>query len=227
MRTRHARDGRRVAALAGALLGLALTLGWASPAHAQPVPGSQAGTSAVDGGTSSAGTATVSGPAGARCDAVAVPSATTEGQAVVGGTAFSRFESQCSGLVTDGFVEVSGSPPITTTATVALADGSVAVVNEVIVTPTTVTRNAIRVISGPSAGTIVGQVFCAPAYPLPVHVAPPGAALSTPTPGSVNASDSSSPTTLLWLGGVGVLVVANVVVGRKLWRRRSEVTPAD
>jgi hypothetical protein len=108
-----------------------------------------------------------------------------------------------------------------------LADGSQAIVNEVIATPTTVTRNAIRVISGFSAGIIVGQVFCAPAYPLPVRVGSAGAADAMPTPGPVSASDSSSPTTLLWLGGLGVLVAANLVVGRKLWRRRSEATPAD
>jgi hypothetical protein len=236
--------GRVLAALAGVLFVGVTAVGAASPALAQ-VAGTAQATALVGGtplirvtcppgttlgpagGTSTLGTATVFGPAGAFCTSPTggLPTAKSAGEAVVGGTTFSAFEADCSGLITGGGVSVGGST-FTATTTITLANGSTAVLNEVIPNGTTsVTRNAIHVTSGPSAGIIVGQVVCGSgnAYPLAVDVAGPAAAAPAlaPEPSPVGSSGSTVP----WLiGGLAALVAAQLLAGAALRRRATRAS---
>lgn len=244
-----ARSSRRLLAAASmALLVGAGLVAAASPANAQAPfpPGTQASAivggaivaacpppvaGAVDGGTDAAGVVTVFGPAGAQC---ALLGARAGGNYTVNGVG-GQFDATCenTGGSTGGFVTVpagtrindgapvAGPTPINTTATVVFPDGSTAIVNEVIVTPTSVTRNAIRFTGGPAAGIIVGQVICgAFAYPLAVDAG--GASAG---PASISTSSSSgSDNTGLTVAAAAALVLAamaHVALGRRARRGQS------
>ncbi len=198
----------------------------------------------VSGGTSTSGIVSVGSSAGARC---ATTAASTDGEYAIAGATpplpnALRFSAQCvTAGPTDGGVDVPAGTNITGVGVVAVntlvttantvvtyPNGTTAILNEIITTPTSVQRNAIRITSGPASGTIIGRVICGSAsvYPL---VADPGAA-SAAAPElaatSTNTGGSSSNTRILLLGGaaLALLVLAQVTVGRSMWRRRRGVT---
>lgn len=117
--------------------------------------------------------------------------------------------------------------PVTETTTVRFPNGSVAVLNEVVTTPTSVTRTAIRIISGPGAGTIVGQVVCGAAAAYPLAVDSPSAAAPADVALTAVSGDEggSSDNRMLLVGGaIALLILAQVAVGRSVVRRRRDVT---
>jgi hypothetical protein len=91
-----------------------------------------------------------------------------------------RFSADCrvatgTAPQSNGFVDVptgtriNGGAPVAAPTTVTglnvsvvYPNGSTAIVNEVIVGGTTITRNAVRVTGGPGAGSIIGGVTCTP-----------------------------------------------------------------
>ena len=244
--------GKRVSLLTGILLGwLALVLP-ASPAQAQIQPGAQATPLVGSGiiadcppgspGDVESGTATVNGvtvgfPASGRC----VPlSADAEGSYTVAGSFDSPlpFTAQCHNA--GGTAQTSSSvtvPAGTVVNGVAVADttvldsvtypnalvvypgGRTARVNVVNNTGTVVTVNAIVF----SDGTIVGQAICGRSYPLAVSVAEETAA---PLPSPVSSDGDGGPSTsLLLIGGAFALaVLAQLAIGRKVWRRKGDAT---
>ena len=186
----------------------------------------------VDGGTATINGVTVYGPAGARCAPLA---ATTSGEYSLAGvptTTPLRFDAACANsggtVTTNGFVDVppgtvvNGVPVATTTPVTApntpvvYPDGRTAILNQVIITPTTVTRNAIVF----SDGTIVGQVVCGPAaYPLAVNVGGPSADLSAPTGLAADEGSGLSAMTLVAGGAVALAIAAQVTFAVR--RRRN------
>ncbi len=243
---------RRVSAVFGIVLGaLALVLP-ASPAQAQIGPGTRAtplvGSGIVAncppgspgnqaGGTATVNGVTVYGPAGAQCTPLA---ATTSGEYSVAGVTSPtqlRFNAACANsggtVATNGFVDVppgtivNGVPVATTTSITTLntpvvyPNGRTAILNQVITTPTTVTRNAIAF----SDGTVVGQVVCgAPVYPLAVDVA--DAAAPAPALPAASSGDGGGVSgTFFFIAGAFLLaVLAQLVVGRRMWRRKGDAT---
>lgn len=186
----------------------------------------------VAGGTATINGVTVYGPAGGRCTPLA---ATTAGEYTVAGVASItplRFEAECANsggtVATDGFVDVPAgtlvngvlvttTTPVTTLNTpVVYPNGRTAILNQVITTPTTVTRNAIVF----SDGTIVGQVVCGPAaYPLAVNVGGASADLSAPSELAVDESSGLSAMTLLAGGAVALAIAAQITFAVR--RRRN------
>ena len=242
---------RRSAALVGLVVGaLALVLP-ASPAQAQLAPGAQAAPvvggpvadcppgspGAVVAVTTTVNGVTVYGPAGGQCTPLAARAAGEYSVAGVTSPTQLRFEADCANTggtgVTSGFVDVppgtivNGVPVATTTSITALnvpvvyPNGRTAIVNQVITTPTTVTRNAIAFTGGP----IVGQVVCGRAvYPLAVETA--GAAAPAPELPTASSGDGGglSATLLLLVGAFALAVVAQLAVGRRIWRRKGDAT---
>jgi hypothetical protein len=106
---------------------------------------------------------------------------------------------------------------------VTYPNGRMATLNVVNPTPilpatTSVTRDAIVFTGGPT----VGHVVCGAApYPLKVDVAgSSGAAPAVATPVASTAGHSGPSTGILVLGGgLAIAVLAQLAVGRKLWRR--------
>lgn len=193
---------------------------------------------AVAGGTFTSNGVTVSGPAGAQCTPL---DATTSGEYAVAGVPVAglRFNSTCANsggtVVTNGFVDVpagtivNGTPVGTTTSVTTLntpvtfPGGRTAVVNQVITTPTTVTRNAIVFTGGPT----VGQAVCGAAvYPLAVDAgAAGGAAPVVANPISAGGHSSGpSPALLVLAGGLVLAVLAQLIVGQRMRRRGSDAT---
>ncbi len=242
---------RRLWAPAGMLVAaLAMVLA-PTPASAQVPPGAQAtplvgsgiladcppATSAdLDAGTATVGGVTVGFPAGGRCTPL---SADAEGQYTVAGSFDNPlgFTSEChnaggtvqsnSGVTVPAGTIVNGvavAAPTTVTAVntpVTYPGGRTAILNQVITTPTSVTRNAIVFTGGP----IVGQVVCgASAYPLTVDVS--GAAEAVPAlTEAVTGGDSGPGTALLVLGAAAIAAVAlaQVTVARRM-RRGGDAT---
>lgn len=242
---------KRLWAPAGVLLAALAVLLAPTAALAQVPPGSQATPLVGSGiladcppasaGDVDAGTATINGvtvgfPAGGRC----VPlSADAEGSYTVAGSFANPlgFTSSChnaggtvqtgggvtvpAGTVVNG-VAVAAPTTVTTLNTpVTYPGGRTAILNQVITTPTSVTRNAIVFTGGP----IVGQVVCgASAYPLTVDVS--GAAEAVPAlTEAVTGGDSGPGTGLLLLGAAAIAAVAlaQVTVARRM-RRRGDAT---
>ena len=191
----------------------------------------------VAAGTSTKGGVTVGFPAGARCTPF---SASADGIYLIAGATprapgTLRFSSQCDSIsgATGNAVDVPagtfvtgiGVVPQQTTITtintpVTYPDGTTAILNEVITTPTSVTRNAIRITSGPNAGTIIGQVTCGTIYPLAVEeAAAADAALPTGAP-ATDSESSRTNMTLIALGAIGALLVAQLAIGRTIRRKR-------
>ncbi|MDQ3896132.1 MAG: hypothetical protein M3326_02585, partial [Actinomycetota bacterium] len=184
---------RRISVLAGVVATAIALMLPASPAQAQVPLGTQA-TPLVGGPTAScppgspgavvAGGGTVNGVAvtgGGRCTPAAA--AADGSYSIVGVTPNLAFSADCANsggvVTTGGGVEVpagtivNGTPVATTTTVTTLntpvtfPGGRTAILNQVITTGTTVTRNAIVFTGGPT----VGQVVCgASAYPLAVEV---------------------------------------------------------
>lgn len=190
------------------------------------------------GGTSTKGGVTVGFPAGARCS---TSSASSDGLYAISGATppppgTLRFSAGCDSAngQTGGAVDVPAGTNVTgigvvpqqTTITtpntlVTYPGGTTAILNEVIVTPTSVTRNAIRITSGPNAGTIIGQVICGVVYPLAVEDASGASDVAAaPLPASDSGSNRSNMT-LVAMGAIGVLLIAQLAIGRTLRRRRS------
>jgi hypothetical protein len=187
-------------------------------------------------GSSTRGIVTVTG-AGAQCTG---NSASTNGQYAISGvtTGTLRFNAQCinSTGTTNGSVDVPagtniagfGVTPtqrtVTNSTTVTYPGGTTAILNQVVTTPTSVTRTAIQITSGPAAGTVIGRVTCGtPVYPLAVDA--PGAGEEAPEVALASASpdreSGSSDNRVLLVGGaIALLVLTQVAVGRSMLRRR-------
>jgi len=241
--------GKRISLLTGILLGgLALVLP-ASPAQAQIQPGAQAtplvgsgiiadcppgSAGDVDSGTATVNGVTVGFPAGGRCTPV---SADAEGSYTVVGSFDSPlpFTAQChnaggtaqtssavtvpAGTVVNGVTVAAPTVVTAPNAQVVYPGGRTATLNVVQNTGTVVTVNAIVF----SDGTIVGQAICGRSYPLAVSVAEESAA---PLPSPVSSDGDGGPSTsLLLIGGAFALaVLAQLAIGRKVWRRKGDAT---
>ena len=188
----------------------------------------------VAGGTATVNGVTVYGPAGGQCTPLADTTSGEYRTAAVGVTDPLRFNAACANsggtVTTNGGVDVpagtlvNGVPVTTTTLVTApntpvvFPDGRTAIVNQVITTPTTVTRNAIAYNGGP----IVGQVICgASVYPLAVDVGGPSADLSAPTELAADEASGLSTMTLVAGGAVALAIAAQVTVAVR--RRRTTV----
>ena len=244
--------GRKISVLAGVIAGALALVVPVSPASAQIPPGAQAtpivggpsavcppgSPGAVVGVTQTINGVTVYGPAGGQCTPL---NATTSGEySIVGVTSGPlRFNAACANtggtVTTDGFVDVpagtriAGGAPVATTTpiegtnvAVIFPDGRTAIVNQVITTDTSVTRNAIAFTGGP----IVGQVICGPAvYPLAVETASGASASPAPlAPLTASGDDGGVSTTLLLAGAFALVVAAQLVIGRRVWRRKGNAT---
>ncbi|MFP5318581.1 MAG: hypothetical protein ACLGI2_09830 [Acidimicrobiia bacterium] len=186
----------------------------------------------VAGGSPTIGDVSVGDPAGGRC---APHAAAADGVYEIQGVSSDhglRFTADCtSSGVTFGAVDVPAGTTVngvvvtqTTTITepntpVTFADGTDAVVNQVVETPDSVTRNAIVF----EDGTIVGQAVCgqAAAYPLAVGAGGgAGGPAGIPTAGT--GSESSAATAvMLGAGLVVAALAAQVVAARRLRARRA------
>jgi hypothetical protein len=241
---------RRGVVAVGAVLTTLLLVLLAPPASAQVPPGAQAtplvGASptancppgspgAVVGGTFTSNGVTVGFPAGGRCTP---SSADAEGSYTVVGSFANPlgFTAEChnaggtvqtgGGVVVPAGTLVNGVPvaaPTTITAVntpVTFPGGRTAILNQVIVTPTAVTRNAIVFTGGP----IVGQVICgAAAYPLAVESASGGVpAVVSELSSSGNSGSSTAP--VLAGGAMAVVLLLQVVVARRMRRRPGAAT---
>ncbi|MGH9225982.1 MAG: hypothetical protein ACRD2W_19830 [Acidimicrobiales bacterium] len=190
---------------------------------------------AVTGGNSTRLGVSVGFPAGARCTP---QSASADGLYAISGVTpplpgTLRFSSSCQNSTGQNGTAVDvpagtnvtgiGVVPQQTTITslntvVTFPGGTTAIVNEVIVEPTAVVRNAIRITSGPNSGTIIGQVICGVRYPLAVD--PPGAGTAADLAAPSAASSDGGGIALWVVLGVGVLLISQLALGRHLWQRR-------
>jgi len=190
-------------------------------------------------GSSTAGIVSGGSPAGARCTSTA---AAADGQyAITGATPplpALRFGADCTNNGdTGGGVDVpigtsvNGGPATTVPTNVTTLntpvkypDNTTAILNQVITTNTSVTRNAVVITSGAASGTVIGRVVCGtPIYTLAVE-APTGAG-ATPNLAPVSSSAGSAGSSrsgLLLLGGaaLALLVLAQLTLGRSMMRRR-------
>ena len=243
--------GRRISVLAGVIAGALALVVPASPASAQaaaeaqatpivggPVaacpPGSPGAVVAV---TQTINGVTVYGPAGGQCTPL---NATSSGEYSIAGVPSTplRFNAACANtggqVITNGFVDVpagtsiAGGAPVAATTTVTgtnvpvvFPGGRTAILNQVINNADgSVTRNAIVFAGGP----IVGQVICGrSAYPLAVETAA-GASPAPLAPLSSSSDDGGVSTTLLLAGAFALAVAAQLVIGRRVWRRKGDAT---
>jgi len=121
---------------------------------------------------------------------------------------------------------VAAQTEVTTNVTVTYPGGTTAILNSVATTATSVTRTAIRITSGPGAGTVIGRAVCGTPFPYPLAVDVPSAGTAADvalTPVSADGGSSASRTLLVG-GAVGLLLLAQVAVGRNVWRRRRNAT---
>jgi len=188
-------------------------------------------------GNSTLGLVKVGNPAGAQCTAAA---SSTSGQYSIDGSTPTtlRFSAQCvnSTGVTNGLVDVpagtnvpgvgvvSQQTAVTQNVTVTYPNGSTAILNQVVTTPTSVTRIAVQFTSGPNAGTVIGRCAVGTPLPYPLSVdtaagAPASNDLAL-TPLSGNDGGSSSNRVLYIGGAVALLVLAQVAIGRIVLKRR-------
>jgi hypothetical protein len=193
---------------------------------------------AVRGGISTRGGVSVGYPAGARCTPQA---AASDGLYAIAGETpplpgTLRFTADCvnstgqnggavdvpAGTNVAGIGVVTRQTTITTPNTmVTYPNGTTAILNEVIIDEFSVTRNAIRITSGPNSGTIVGQVICGIRYPLAVDN-PSGAeeTAAVATPDSPISDSGTSRTALLVGAAVGLLLLAQLPIALLIRRRR-------
>ncbi len=238
--------GKRMSVM-GLIVGALALVVPVSPAAAQIAPGAQAAPvvggptancppgspGAVVAVTTTVNGVTVFGPAGGQCTPLAARAA---GEYSIAGvtTGALRFEADCANTggtgVTNGFVDVPAGSTVNgvlvtqntavtaQNATVVFPGGRTAIVNQVITTPTTVTRNAIVFAGGPT----VGQVVCGRSvYPLAVETA--GAATpAAELPLTSSGDDGGVSTTLLLAGAFALAVAAQLVIGRRIWRRKGD-----
>lgn len=187
-------------------------------------------------GTSTLGSIVVGGPAVAQCTG---NSAQANGRYDLnGGTPTLRFSAQCinstgtttglvdvpAGTFVPGIGVVTTTTTVTSNVTVTYPDGTMAVLNGVTTTGTSVTREAIHIISGPNNGAVIGRVTCgvgAP-YPLSVDTGATGSAAPDLALTAVSGHHTSSNRTLYIAGAFALLILAQVAVGRSMWRRRRE-----
>ena len=243
--------GRRISIMAGLMIGALALVVPASPASAQAGgPGAQAtpvvGVSPTANCPTPVPGAVVQyvGPAGpfnitqsgGRCTSF---SAAADGSFTIGG-ATGTFAADCqtgglqhgggvtvpTGTIVNG-VAVTQPTVITTLNTPVIFPGgggtppTPATLNVVSTTPTTVTRTAIV-----SGGTSIGRVICGAAdiYPLTVDTA----AAAAPAPAlpltSSGDDDGAASTALLLAGALALAVAAQLTIGRKMWRRKGDVT---
>ena len=236
--------GRRIPVLAGVVAAAIALMLPASPAHAQVPPGTQA-TPLVGGPTANcppgspgavvSGGGTVNGvtvTGGGRCTPL---SAAADGSYSLAGFGPLPFSADCANVggtvQTGGGVQVpagtivNGTAVATTTTVTTLntpvtfPGGRTAILNQVITTPTTVTRNAIVFTGGP----VVGQVVCgATLYPLAVETAA-GASPAPALPAASSGGGAGVSTGVLLLGGAFALAVAaQLTIGRRVRRRKGD-----
>lgn len=194
----------------------------------------------VAGGTATVGDVTVGFPAGARCAPLAAAADGVYQLAGVTSPTGLRFSSDCANqngtVVTGGGVDVppgtivngvlfpngttvtTQNTPVTFPSPAPGVPGRTAVVNQVISTPNSVTRNAIAFTGGP----IVGQVTCG-AFAYPLSVDPGSSSGDVPavaTPASSPGNGGTFNNLALLGGGLAlVLILAQIAVARRLRSR--------
>jgi hypothetical protein len=237
--------GRRLACLAASLLATVVVLAPASPASAQVPAGSQA--TAIVGGPAAncpPGSPPVRASASMTINGVTVIgagdctplAADAEGSFTVSGSFTDPllFTSECANV--DGVIQNRGGvqvpagtlvngvavPAVTTVTTnntpVVFPGGRTAILNQVISTPTSLTRNAIVFIGGPT----VGQVVCgaAAAYPLAVSTGGPSEAASAIATPASEATSGLSTATVAAGAAVALALLAQVAMATRLRRRQ-------
>jgi hypothetical protein len=191
---------------------------------------------ALGAGTSTKGGVTVGSPAGARCTA---QSADAQGlYSIAGATPVPpslRFSAGCqnstgqnggavdvpAGTFVTGIGVVNQTTPIATPNTlVTYPGGTTAILNEVSTDNISVLRNAVRITSGPNAGTIIGQVICGVRYPLAVDTPSAGGDAAIATPAPVSGSDGSRNVLLIG-AAIGLLLLVQFPLGMAIRRRRN------
>ena len=184
--------------------------------------------------TGPAGPFTVGFPAAGSCTSF---SANSQGSYTIGGAGPLSFSSSCqtSGLQHGGGVEVPvgtivnfGAANARTTTTVEVIttpntvvrfpNGTVATLNVVSTTATTVTRTAIV-----SGGTSIGRVICGQAnvYPLAVDTAA-AAAPELPSPVSSSGDDGGLSIGVVVAALVALALAVQLVAGTRLRRRKGD-----
>ena len=240
---------RRIPGVIGIMVGVLAILLPGSPASAQTGgPGAQAtpvvGVSGTAACPTNVGAAQVPyiGPAGpfaitqsaGSCSSF---SASAQGSFTIGGGT-GTFAADCQGaglqhgiavhvpqgtIINPGpgqTVAGAGGATITTLNTpVIFPGGTAATLNVVSTTPTTVTRTAIV-----AGGTQIGQVICnGAAYPLAVETAS-GASSAPLAPLTSSDDDGGSSITLLLAGAFALAVAGQLLIGRRVWRRKGDAT---
>ena len=245
--------GRKISVLAAVIAGALALVVPAAPASAQAAPRAQAtpivggptadcppgSPGAVVAVTQTINGVTVYGPAGGQCTPL---NATSSGEYTLTTLGVPspqlRFNAACANtggeVITNGFVDVpagtsiAGGAPVAATTPVTATNvpvvfpgGRTAIVNQVIVNPDgSVTRNAIAFTDGP----IVGQVICGRSvYPLAVETAG-GASPAPLAPLTSSGDDGGVSTTVLLAGAFALAVAAQLVIGRRVWRRKGDAT---
>lgn len=235
--------GRRFTILAGVVLAAIALLVPASPASAQVPEGTQARVyvggpvancpPGTNSGFAPVGSTTINGvtvSGAGRCSSLA---ADAEGFYTVAGSFSSplNFTAECANV--DGVVQHHGGVTVpagtvvngvlitqpttieTVNAQAVFPGGRQATLNQVISTPTSLTRNAIVFAGGPT----VGQVICgAAAYPLAVNAGGPAAAASELV-GQVSDSSGVSATTIVAGGAVVLALMAQIAFTARVRRR--------
>lgn len=237
--------GRRFTTVAGVVLAAIALLAPASPASAQVPEGTQAAVyvggpvancpPGTNSGFAPVGSTTINGvtvSGAGRCSSLA---ADAEGFYSVGGSSPLNFTAECAnvggvvqhhggvtvpaGTVVNGVLITQPTTITTENAQAVFPGGRQATLNQVISTPTSLTRNAIVFAGGPT----VGQVICgAAAYPLAVNAGGPAAAASELV-GQVSDSSGLSTTTIVAGAAVALALMAQIAVAARL-RRRSATT---
>jgi hypothetical protein len=240
-------------AIAGLVLAAAMVVGGASSAlAAPPYPNGGQGTALVSGtpliqascttapaqstGSSVLGTVRV-----ANASASCTPQATAVGgsYSLDGTTPTLQFAAQCvntadvtggavivpAGTNVPGVGVVTQPTTVTQNVTVTYPNGSVAVLNQVTTTTTSITRTAIRVTSGPGAGAVIGRAVCGTPFPYPLAVDAEGSSAPADLALPPISDGGSSSNRMLYIGGaLALLVIAQLAVGRTVLRRRRGLT---
>jgi hypothetical protein len=194
------------------------------------------------GGNSTLGPVSVYN-AGARC---AGTSAASDGLYTIAGATppgpgTLRFQSDCvnssndTGVAVDvpAGTRINGGAPVATQTTVTTLNtpvvypnGTTAILNEVTITPTSITRVAVHITGGVGAGTRIGRVICGQPFVYPLAVdGPSGATAPAVAVGSSTSGGGSSHSGLLLVAGgaLAALILAQVVIARNVRRRRGDV----